>query len=309
MRVNRRTFLKRLAGTGSLAIIGGTAKAHAKDSSASLQENLGVLVDTTLCIGCRSCEQACNLINQDLPRRSPQDFKDYAVFDAERRMDGNTYTVVNRYQNSTNTDKPVYVKFRCMHCRYPACMSACIVGAFSREPNGAVIYDAWKCIGCRYCMAACPFQVPGYEYDDAFTPEVRKCTFCFDERLSKGEVPACVQVCPVEVMTFGKRSELLMLAKERIRKHPDRYQPHIYGEHELGGTSWLYLSSVPFQHLGLPNFGYKPIPGYTEPIQHAVFKYFIPPFALYGLLGGFMWFLKSKKSTSKPALGEKGVNQ
>ena len=158
-------------------------------------------------------------------------------------------------------------------------------------------------------MAACPFQVPGYEYDNAFTPEVRKCTFCFDERLSKGEVPACVQACPVEVMTFGKRNELIVLAKERIGKRPDRYQPHIYGEHELGGTSWMYLSSVPFHRIGLPGFGYAPIPGYTEPIQHAIFKYFIPPFALYGLLGGFMWFLKSKKSTPKPALDEKGVNQ
>ena len=309
MSVNRRTFLTRLAGMGSLAIIGKTATAHAKDSSPYPQEHFGVLVDTTVCIGCRSCEQACNQINQDLPRRSSQYFKDYAVFDAERRMDGDTYTVVNRYQNSSNTDKPVYVKFQCMHCLYPACMSACIVGAFSKEANGAVIYDTWKCIGCRYCMAACPFQVPGYEYDDAFTPQVRKCTFCFDERLSKGEVPACVQACPVEVMTFGKRSELLILAKERIRKHPDRYLPHIYGEHELGGTSWLYLSSVPFQSIGLPNFGYTPIPSYTEPIQHAVFKYFIPPFALYGLLGGVMWFLKSKKEKPKPALDEQGVNQ
>ena len=191
-----------------------------------------------------------------------------------------------------------------MHCLSPACASACIVGAFTKEPQGAVRYDPWKCIGCRYCLAACPFQVPGYEYSNALTPRVRKCTFCFDERLSKGKVPACVQACPAEVMTFGNRTDLLKLGRERIKKHPDRYLPHIYGEHEVGGTSWLYLSSVPFEQISLPNFGYAPIPSYTEPIQHAIFKYFIPPFALYGLLGGVMWFLRPKKEKPKPALDE-----
>jgi Fe-S-cluster-containing dehydrogenase component len=224
-------------------------------------------------------------------------------------MDAQAYTVVNAYPYPEKSTDPVYVKFQCMHCLEPACMSACIVGAFSKDANGTVIYDPWKCIGCRYCIAACPFQVPSYEFDNAFTPQVRKCTFCFTERTSQGRVPACVQTCPMGVMTFGKRSDLLALARERLQNHPDRYLPHIYGEHELGGTAWLYLSSVPFEAIDLPQFGEKSIPRYTEPIQHAIFKYFIPPFALYGILGGFMWFLRPKKDKPEPALDEKGAQE
>ena len=307
MSINRRNFLKQLAGLGSLPLLLKAKEAQAQGQVIDSSDYFGVLVDTTLCIGCRSCEEACNQINKDLPRRPPDYFQDYTVFEKKRRMDRDTYTVVNRYPNPKDLTMPIYVKFQCMHCIEPACMSACIVGAFSKEPNGEVIYDAWKCIGCRYCIAACPFQVPAYEYDNALTPQVRKCTFCFQKRTSKGEVPACVQACPMEVMIFGKRNELITLAKERINKYPDRYLPHIYGEHEVGGTSWLYLSGVPFQTLGLPKFGYMPIPSYTEPIQHAIFKYSLSPLALYGILGSIMWFLRPRKENPKPALNKEGV--
>ena len=293
-----------MAAVGALPVLLTSSKGQAQEQQNAAAGAYGVLVDTTVCIGCRSCEQACNQINQDLPRQRPDYFKDYTVFTKERRMDSGTYTVVNRYEKAPNPAKPVFVKFQCMHCLSPACMSACIVAAYTKEPQGAVRYDPWKCIGCRYCLAACPFQVPAYEYGNAFAPQVRKCTFCFDQRLSKGKVPACVQACPMQVMTFGKRSELVTIGRERINKYPGQYLPHIYGEHEVGGTSWLYLSGVPFEQISLPNFGYAPIPSYTEPIQHAVFKYFLPPVALYGLLGGFMWFLKPKKEKPKPAPDE-----
>jgi len=293
-----------LAALGTLSVLLTSRNGQAQEQQNAAAGAYGVLVDTTVCIGCRSCEQACNQINQDLPRRRPDYFKDYTVFTKERRMNSGTYTVVNRYEKAPNPAKPVFVKFQCMHCLSPACMSACIVAAYTKEPQGAVRYDPWKCIGCRYCLAACPFQVPAYEYGNAFAPQVRKCTFCFDQRLSKGKVPACVQACPMQVMTFGNRSELITIGRERINKYPGQYLPHIYGEHEVGGTSWLYLSNVPFEQIGLPKFGYAPIPGYTEPIQHALFKYFLPPVALYGLLGGIMWFLKPKKEKPKPAPDE-----
>jgi len=266
-------------------------------------DQFGVLVDTTLCVGCRSCEKACNEINEDLPRKPAELFKDSSVFEKRRRMDYSAYTVVNRYNSTVNPERPVYAKFQCMHCLYPACVSACIVGAFTREPNGAVIYDAWKCIGCRYCMAACPFQVPAYEFDNVLTPQVRKCTFCFDTRLSKGEVPACVQSCPMEVMTFGKRTDLIMQAREKIEKFPDCYLPHIYGEKEVGGTAWLYLSGIPFTALDFPQLGYHPAPAYTEPIQHTIFKWFLPPLGLYATLGSIMWFLKNRKKPTKEQHG------
>ncbi|MDY6861970.1 MAG: 4Fe-4S dicluster domain-containing protein [Thermodesulfobacteriota bacterium] len=300
MGTNRRGFFKQIAGIGSFLLIGKGKKANAGEhSSISKDNSFGVLVDTTLCIGCRSCEKACNRVNKDMPRKSSEYFQDKSVFEKRRRMDDEAYTVVNRYNDPKNVNSSVYAKFQCMHCNEPACVSACIVGAMSKEENGAVRYDAWKCIGCRYCIAACPFQVPAYEFNNAFTPEVRKCTFCFERISRKGGLPGCVEACPMQALTFGKRMELIKKAKERIKRYSDKYIPHIYGEHEVGGTSWLYISGIPFEEIDLPKFGSKSIPSYTEPIQHAIFKYFIPPITLYSLLGFFMWILKPKKEEPK----------
>lgn len=187
---------------------------------------------------------------------------------------------------------PIHVKANCLHCNEPACVSACLVGAFSKQPDGAVTYDAWKCMGCRYCMVACPFQIPAYEYDNPLTPQVRKCTLCANEgNPNKGGVPACVKICPQECLTYGKRSELLTRARAKIQSEPDVYADHIYGEHEVGGTSWLYLAPKghSFGELGFVELGSSPPPMRTERIQHGIFKYFIPPLAWYGLLGAVMW--------------------
>jgi Fe-S-cluster-containing dehydrogenase component len=308
MSRDRRSFLKQVASGGALALLGSREEARAAGGEAGADQ-VGVLVDCTLCVGCRSCEKACNAANKDLPRRPPHAFDDQRVFERKRRMDHTAYTVINRYRHPDDPGECTYAKFQCMHCLRPACVSACIVGALTREGGGPVVYDASKCIGCRYCMAACPFQVPAYEYDNVLTPQVRKCTFCFQTRLSQGEMPACVQSCPMQVMTFGGRTELLRLAREKLRKHPDRYVPHIYGEHEVGGTAWMYLSDVPFETIGFPKFGYHPVPGYTEPIQHALFKWFIPPLALYGTLGGVMWLVKSRKKRCEAESGEEGTHE
>ena len=187
---------------------------------------------------------------------------------------------------------PIYVKANCLHCNEPACVSACLVGAFRKLEDGPVVYDAWKCMGCRYCMVACPFQIPTYEYDNLLTPQVRKCTLCANEgNPYKGGVPACVQKCPTDCLTYGKRSELLARAHAKIEEQPDVYSDHIYGEHEVGGTSWLYLGpkAHSFEQLGFLNLGSSPPPMRTERIQHGIFKYFIPPLAWYGLLGAMMW--------------------
>jgi len=304
MSRNRRNFLKGAAGVGALTLLGNTEESHASHSQVN-SDQLGVLVDTTRCVGCRRCEKACNQINDDLrPRNPPEDFSDDTVFERQRRMDSHAYTVVNRHEHSNEPDKSTFAKVQCMHCLQPACVSACIVGALTKEPNGEVIYDASKCIGCRYCMMACPFQVPAYEYDNTFTPQVRKCTFCFEAREAEGGAPACVRSCPMQVMTFGKREAMLRVARERIRKKSDRYVQHIYGEKEVGGTAWMYLSDMPFEEMRLPELGYHPVPGFTEPIQHALFKWFLPPAALYGALGGIMWFLKSRKKQADSASGK-----
>ena len=211
MSRNRRTFLKRAAGMGSFALLGRDKEARASGGNVG-SDGLGVLVDCTRCVGCRKCEKACNEINDDLPRQPADAFDDDSVFERQRRMDSAAYTVVNRHEDPEKPGKPVHAKIQCMHCLHPACVSACIVGALAKEADGTVSYDAGKCIGCRYCMMACPFQVPAYEYNNTLTPQVRKCTFCYEARAADGGMPACVRACPMQVMTFGKRKKLVGLA-------------------------------------------------------------------------------------------------
>jgi formate dehydrogenase iron-sulfur subunit len=289
--MNRRGFIRSISCLAGVAAVGSASKVNARKPSPG-DKSLAVLVDTTLCVGCRACEQACNEADPSLPPVPNTFFNDTEVFKQHRRMDASAYTVINRYQADAGDD--VYVKFQCLHCLYPACVSACLVGAMTRDAGGAVVYDEDKCIGCRYCMAACPFQVPAYEYASALTPRVRKCTFCFKTRLMQGETPACVAACPMRVMTFGPRSELIAMGRARIRKNPKQYIPHIYGEHEAGGTAWMYLAAEPFEQIDLPNLGYHPLPGYTEPVQHALFKWFLPPLGLFAVLAGALWYNKRR---------------
>ncbi len=283
MTVNRRAFLKLAAGASG-TLVASRASANAVASNSGV-EPFGVLVDTTFCIGCRKCELGCNQNNRDLPRRDSPQFEDKRVFDTHRRPDATSYTVINRLPTVDTKGEPVFAKAQCMHCVHPACASACIVGALQKTPEGPVTYDAWKCIGCRYCMVACPFQIPAYEYANALTPQVRKCTFCYEQIVTQGSRPGCVANCPNEALTFGKRSELIELAHAKIATHRERYIDHVYGETEIGGTSFMYLSAVDFKALDLPEQGDTPTPALTEKIQHGVFKGFVPPVALYGLLG------------------------
>ncbi len=296
MGTSRRDFLKFVT-AGTVAAV-GVKKANATPKNILSDERMGVLVDTTACIGCRQCEYACK-VEHGLPAGNIEDYSDRTVFEHERRPDTDALTVVNEYANVHKNQPPVTLKVQCMHCDHPACVSACIVGAFSKQENGAVIWDESRCIGCRYCMVACPFQIPAFEYNKAIEPRIMKCDLCYDNRTSKGRLPACVEACPTEALTFGKRYELVKLAHEKIANNPDRYFNHIYGEHEVGGTSWLYLAGQDFSTLHFPKLGDEPIPGATEPIQHAIFKFFVPPVALYALLGGIMWLGKNREESEE----------
>ncbi len=300
MNIGRRTFL------GVLGATLGAAAASPNDSRAARQakapeDPYGCMVDLTLCIGCRKCELACNQVN-DLPEPEIP-FDDLCVLETKRRPDEKSYTVVNRYPtgrfDEQNHSICTYVKVQCMHCQDPACVSACIVGALTKKENGAVHYDVTKCIGCRYCMVACPFQIPAYEYHDPITPRVMKCTFCYDRISKQGGTPGCASICPVEAITFGKRSQLMKLAHEKLKEDPGRYRQKVYGETEVGGTSWLYISKEPFERLGFPTLPEKPMPHLTETIQHGVFAYLWAPLTLFGLLGGAMWFLNRRQITGQ----------
>jgi formate dehydrogenase iron-sulfur subunit len=167
--------------------------------------------------------------------------------------------------SSEGDGKTVHIKRQCLHCLHPACVSACTVGALRKTEAGPVVYDADKCIGCRYCQYACPFGIPTYEWSNP-VGLIHKCQLCV-ARLAEGEEPACAVACPTGAIRFGKRKALLAQARAQIISNPDRYVDHIYGEHEVGGTSVLYLSAIPFAALGFPTLGSEPIPRYAEQVM------------------------------------------
>jgi formate dehydrogenase iron-sulfur subunit len=191
--------------------------------------SLGILTDLTRCIGCGACALACKQANH-LPG------------DVDEALTATTWTRVDEVRG-------VHVRRQCMHCVEPACVSVCPVGALEKRPQGPVTYDEDKCIGCRYCMIGCPFSVPRYEWSER-APRVQKCLMCFEALTSRGEPPACTTACPTGATVAGERDELLREAHRRIAAEPERYVDHVYGEHEAGGTSVLYLSPVPFEELG-----------------------------------------------------------
>jgi formate dehydrogenase iron-sulfur subunit len=186
------------------------------------------LIDLTLCVGCNACQAACKAAN-NLPGET------------EATLSATAYTALEQVEG-------VYVRRMCQHCDDPACASVCPVGALAKTAAGPVTYEADKCIGCRYCLQACPFQVPRYEWTSTH-PRVQKCVFC-SERLQQGRATACAEACPTGATKFGDRDDLLKEAHERIKAEPAKYVHKVYGEHEVGGTSVLYLSSVPFEKLG-----------------------------------------------------------
>jgi formate dehydrogenase iron-sulfur subunit len=205
------------------------------------------LFDAVRCIGCRACMVACsveNNIEMDKTR----------IWVAGRGVMGE-YPILERAS----------MVYHCMHCNEPDCLSACPVGAYSKRSDGPVEYNPKKCIGCRYCMNACPFGVPHFDYDKGLIDGafIDKCTFC-PQRIDEGVEPACVATCPPDALEYGEREELLKIAHERIAAHPDRYIDHVYGEFENGGTSYLIISHVPFADLGLPDLPEKPVNEVSE---------------------------------------------
>ncbi len=189
-----------------------------------------ILTDLTKCIGCRACVWACKEIN-GLP-----------MDDGAAKLSSTTWTFIE--ERGT-----IPVRRQCLHCLQPTCASVCPVAALEKTPEGPVIYHEDRCIGCRYCIMACPFEIPKYEWDKPL-PRVQKCILCYDQRVSKGGVPACCSVCPTGATFFGDRNTLIQSAQKTLKEHPERYTNHLYGLQEAGGTSVLYLSPLPFESLG-----------------------------------------------------------
>jgi len=237
MTVNRRNFFKVLGATGAVLALGKDLKA-APDPKSNVEFS-GILYDSTRCVGCQTCESACAEAN-GLPE--PTATVEAGVI---RKTDESHRTIINSYSTSKGE---AFVKKQCMHCNEPACTAACLTQAMYKTKEGPVIWRGEKCMGCRYCMVSCPFDIPKFEYHSA-NPKIEKCNMCF-ARLAEGKIPACVENCPAEALVYGKRRDLIKEARKRINDNPEQYTDHIYGEHEAGGTGFLYLSAVPFNELG-----------------------------------------------------------
>jgi formate dehydrogenase iron-sulfur subunit len=249
----------------------------------------GVLVDLVRCTGCRSCQVACKAWN-DNPGEvtlclgcyyNPPDFS------------ASTWSLMKYDEVEYGGDLHwVFTKRQCMHCLHPACASACPVQALHKLENGPVVYEANKCIGCRYCMVACPFHVPRIDFYEVL-PVITKCSFCAD-RLSEGLEPACAKGCPTDALMFGEREALITEARRRIAARPHKYVDHIYGEKEAGGTSWMYLSPVPFDRLGtaFPTLDEEPVTEISENV--AIFGTPTALLGVAGLLTGVYWITKRR---------------
>ncbi len=247
--VSRRDFLK-IAGASTCgiavaALTSGEALASSNEGL-PLEEHKAMLYDSTVCIGCKQCEAACKLDNN----LAEEDVDD---------LSGNTFTIIKEYISEDGTES-AFRKYQCMHCVEPSCVASCPVAALTKLGDGPVIYDEDICIGCRYCMQACPYGVPAYDWSQAY-PLIRKCDLCYD----RPEGPACAETCPKGALIYGKRGELIQIAKERIALNPDKYyENRVFGEHDGGGTSFLILAAVPFEKIGLPPLGNESLPSHTH---------------------------------------------
>lgn len=239
MSLSRRGFLG-IVGVAGLTLLTDDVIGRDKNKENDI-EFKGILYDATRCVGCQTCETVCAETNALTPPIISEPKPDVV-----KKTDEQHRTVVNCHKTSKGN---VFTKTQCMHCNEPACVAACLTKAMYKTKEGPVIWRGDKCMGCRYCMVSCPFDIPKFEYHSA-NPKIQKCTMCFD-KIQKGGIPKCAENCPAEAIKFGTRRELLTEARKRIVQNGSTYHNEIYGEHTAGGTGFLYLSPVPFNELGL----------------------------------------------------------
>ncbi|HAF45044.1 MAG TPA: hydrogenase 2 operon protein HybA [Gallionellaceae bacterium] len=307
MSISRRDFLKgALAGGAMLAT---AAPAEARENLTMPDEALGLLYDSTLCIGCKACVAACKDVN-DMP---PEFSSESQLWDTPLDISGKTLNVIKVYQDGNSATKDsekdgfAYMKVSCLHCVDPSCVSACPVSAMTKDPvTGIVGYDKDACIGCRYCVAACPFGVPRFQYDTPL-PQISKCQLC-KHRIGEGKYAACAEVCPTGATLYGKVKTLKAEAKRRVALKPGeetsfprgnldthdqsphtakaaKYLPQVYGEKEVGGTQMLKLSAVPFEKLGMPTLPERSYAATSETMQHTLYGNALAlPLAFLGVL-------------------------
>ena len=262
MKLTRKRFIQ-ACGSGVAFLSLGSffvpeLLAEESDPSRTASRNdYGILVDTSRCVGCKECQIAC-MKAHNLP------VNENATF-----LGPTALSIVDMHKVSTEGGKAQIqpVKRQCMNCVNPSCVSACTVGALHKRPDGPVVYDTERCIGCRYCMYACPFGVPTFEWEKRFSV-MRKCDGCV-QRIDQGKIPACAEACPQEALVYGLRQDILKIAHERIRQGKGNIIDHIYGESEIGGTSRIYLATISFEKLGFPTLSETAPAKINEKIMHS----------------------------------------
>ena len=307
--MKRRDFLK--ASLGGTAAIACSTTAEARPNLEPAPEAVGMLFDSTLCIGCKACVSKCKEVN-DMP---PEIDGDNLAWDSARDLSDKTLNVIKVYKDGDASTKDAEVdgycfeKRSCMHCVDPGCVSVCPCTAMRRNPvTGIVTHHPDVCIGCRNCMVGCPYNVPQFEYDKLFG-QIRKCELCNQpgvERIDKGQITGCAEACPTGATLYGTRTELLVEAKKRMQLKPGEiyeypiaslsnpdgyyhkavpeYKQHIWGEKEAGGTNVMHISSVSFDKLGMPPLEERSAASIAETVQHSLYSFMaLPALALAGL--------------------------
>lgn len=310
--MDRRSFLKTAGAAAAATGIAAPPEAQARGNRTLPPDAVGLLFDSTLCIGCKACVGACRAANDTQPEFNTEE----QLWDTPLDISGKTITVIKAWRSGAATHKDrladgyAFVKKSCMHCVDPSCVSACPVNAMKKdERTGVVSYNKDACIGCRYCVAACPFGVPRFQYDRAL-PQIVKCQLCY-HRWPEGHYSACAEVCPTGATLFGKVADIKAEIARRKALTPGepttfprgklggpdqsypgvaaRYVDHVYGETELGGTQMMMLAGVPFDKLGYPDLPDRSFASQSETLQHTIYYGLVAPI---GFLGGLAWMAK-----------------
>ncbi len=306
MKIKRRDFIKGAAGGLALLTLDGQ-KAQARTVEALPPDALGILYDSTLCVGCNACVAACKQANS-MP---PEPYGEQRLWDNPQDLSASTLNIIKEYSSGTGDHKDqvengfAFIKRQCLHCIDPSCVTACPVSALTKDKEtGIVSYNKHVCIGCRYCQVACPYNIPKFKWNDPF-PEIVKCQLC-NHLIKKGGMPACCSVCPTGAALFGPVAKLQEESRRRLQMEPGKmysfpvssldsgkshahkaptYQQHVYGYEELGGTQVMYMSAVPFEKLGLPTFPKESFVSMASGIQYAIYKGMVYPLVvLVGLI-------------------------
>lgn len=322
MKMKRRDFIKGAAGGLALLTLDGQS-ADARTIQALPPKALGILYDSTLCVGCNACMAACKKANS----MEPEHTGNQEIWDNPQDLSASTLNVIKKYSHGTGTKKDVeqdgyaFIKRQCLHCVDPSCVTACPVSALTKDnQTGIVGYNKNACIGCRYCQVACPYNIPKFQWKDPY-PEIVKCQLC-SHLIKAGGISACCSACPTGASLFGSVEELLEETRRRLQMKPGveykypvssinsgkthtsrapKYIKQVYGQEELGGTQVMCMSAVPFKKFGLPTFPKESFVSMASGIQYAIYKGMVYPLVV---LAGLIFMVKKNKNNGSSESSE-----